>query len=83
MALQIPWIASNFPPYRELFLYGGMVENTTDAWEHALRHNVETIEERKEYAKGLPFEFAMSQSYEKNIPKTLEIYEKILNGEKL
>jgi glycosyltransferase involved in cell wall biosynthesis len=83
MALQIPWIASNFPPYRELFLYGGMVENTTDAWEHALRHNVETIEERREYAKGLPFEFAMSQSYESNIPKTLEIYEKILNGEEL
>ena len=78
-ALQIPFIASDYPPYEEMKEYGTYVNNTADEWEEALCHMVDNLEERREFAKGAPFEWAMSQSYDKNIEKTLELYQKIIN----
>jgi hypothetical protein len=37
------------------------------------------LDEEREIAKGKPFEFAMNQSYEKNIGKTLDFYQEVIN----
>jgi len=78
-ALQIPFIASDYPPYEEMKEYGTYVNNTSDEWEEALCHTIDKLKEKQEFAKGIPFEWAMSQSYDKNISKTLDLYQKIIN----
>lgn len=78
-ALKIPFVASDYPVYSDMKEYGIYVNNTWQEWEEALCHMVDNLEERREFAKGAPFEWAMSQSYDLNIGKTLELYQKIID----
>lgn len=78
-ALQIPFVASDYPPYEDMREYGTYIQNGADNWEQALCDMVDNLEEKREFAKGKPFEWAMTQSYDLNIGKTLELYEQIIN----
>ncbi len=79
MALQMPWVASDMITYSHLREYGIMTENTIDAWVDNLSYAIEHLDERREYAKGAPFDFAMSMSYDNNIQNTLALYQKIID----
>jgi glycosyltransferase involved in cell wall biosynthesis len=79
MALKMPWICSDFPTYQHLKKYGISTENTAEAWEEKLCYMIDNLEERRAYAEGEPFEFAMEQSYDKNIQKTLELYQSLID----
>jgi len=78
-AMQMPWVASDYPTYEDLKPYGHLVKNSTQAWYKQLIYMVEHLDEEREIAKGKPFEFAMNQSYEKNIGKTLDFYQEVIN----
>lgn len=79
MALQIPWVATNYITYDELKDYGIMTENGYDNWVKALRDAIDNHIAYKERAKGAPYEFAMAQnSVNKMREVTLPLYEKLL-----
>lgn len=78
MALKMPWVSSNFPPYEGFANFGVFAENTKESWEEKLFYMVENIDERREFASGEPYEYAYTQSYDKNIEKTLALYQKII-----
>jgi glycosyltransferase involved in cell wall biosynthesis len=79
MILQIPWIATNFPTYEKLGDYGTLIDNSVENWVDAISETVEHIEDYKEFAKGAPFEFAQSQSYDNNMEKNILVYEENIN----
>lgn len=74
----MPWVSSNFPPYEGFANFGVFAENTKEFWEEKLFYMVENIDERREFASGEPYEYAYTQSYDKNIEKTLALYQKII-----
>lgn len=80
MLLKIPWIASNFETYEELGEYGHLIENGVDNWKKAICDAVENIDQYRELANGKAYEYALSQSYEKNIDKLIAVYEHIINS---
>ena len=73
MALKIPWIASDYPPYEGFKEFGSFVDNTKESWEEKLFDMVDNIEEKREYVKDIPYEYAKTQSYMNNIQKTVNI----------
>lgn len=78
MIMKVPWIATNFKTYEELGEYGTLVNNTVDDWEKAICDVIENpAPYRKKMNKG--YDFALRQSYDKNIDKLLAIYEQIIN----
>lgn len=79
MALQIPWIASNFEPYADLRKYGMLTNNSKEEWEKSLSYMIENIGFYKEKAKKESYSFALSQSFAKNIEETIEKYQKIID----
>lgn len=79
MALKIPWIATNFEPYYDLKEYGTLTENGVENWVNSLSDMIENIDDYKEKAKGDPYEFALTQSYDLNMDKTIEYYEQLIN----
>lgn len=78
MALQIPWIASNFEPYVDFRKYGNIINNSKEEWEKSLSYMIENIEFFREKARGEPYTFALTQSFDNNIEKSIEIYQKII-----
>ena len=50
-------------------------------WTDAISEIVDNIDDYREFAKGKPFEFAKTQSYDENMDKTIEIYEENINKE--
>ena len=78
MLLKIPWIATNFETYEELGEYGHLIENGIESWKKALCDAVENIEEYRKLANGKAHEYALSQSYDKNIDKLLAVYQEII-----
>jgi len=80
MLLKIPWIATNFETYEELGEYGHLVENGIENWKKILCDAVENIDQYRELANGKAYEYALSQSYEKNIDKLIAVYEHIINS---
>lgn len=78
MALQIPWIASDYPPYHEFREFGMMTKNTPLDWETKLRLAVKHNVKLKDKAKGPAFEYAKGQSYDANIQNTLGLYMSLL-----
>ena len=75
MALEIPWIATNFPPYQDLGEYGILVENSVEKWEQALEYMIDNLEFYKTDIAKKGLEFALTQTYDNNIEKTIEIYQ--------
>lgn len=83
MALKIPWVASDYPPYKEFSEYGYYSNNTQESWEENISKIIDNIEERKSFASGAPYEYSKTQTYENNIEKTISLYEKIIEDEYL
>ena len=81
LALQIPWIATNYSTYEKLEDYGILIDNGVENWVNAISDVVENIDAHRERAKGVPYEFALSQSYDKNMEKTIDIYKEIIKKE--
>jgi glycosyltransferase involved in cell wall biosynthesis len=79
MALKIPWVCTDYPTYSDLRDYGITTNNSPEEWEEKLCYMVDNLEERKEYANGDPYNFALSQSYDNNIGKTLELYQFLID----
>lgn len=80
MLLKIPWIATNFETYEELGEYGHLVENGVDNWKKILCDAVENIDKYRELANGKAYEYALTQTYDKNIDKLVDVYQKIINS---
>jgi glycosyltransferase involved in cell wall biosynthesis len=79
MALQMPWVASNFPAYEELKQYGTITENGSENWENTLSNMIENFDKEKQKAMGDGYKFALSQSTDNNILKTIELYKSIIS----
>lgn len=82
MALQVPWVATDYITYAELKEFGIVTENGYNNWVKALTYAIENIKDLKEKAKKEPFEFAESQSSEigvKNV--TLPLYQRLIDGD--
>ena len=79
MALKIPWIASDFPPYKELQEYGKIVQNSVASWENALADMIDNLQDYRDKAAAEPYDFALTQTTDKNILKTIELYQKIID----
>jgi glycosyltransferase involved in cell wall biosynthesis len=80
MITKVPFIATNFETYEELFDYGTYTENGVENWKNALCYAVEHLDEKREMANGKAYQFALEQSYEKNISKLLDIYWDIIKS---
>ena len=79
-ALKIPWIATDFPPYEGMREYGTLVQNGLDNWKKGLEEMVVNIDQKRELANGKAYEFALSQTWDKNIGKLLSMYQEIINS---
>lgn len=81
MALQIPWIATDYITYDELKEFGTVTENGYSAWASALANTIDNIADYKERAKGEPYEFVLKQSAEINVRKvTLPLYQRVIDS---
>ena len=81
MYLKIPWIATNYETYHEFEGYGKLIENGVENWKTALCDMVENIGKAREFANGKPYEFALTQTYDKNVDKLLATYQQIIDSE--
>jgi len=80
MITKTPWIATNFETYQEFSEYGTLVENGVDNWKKALVGMIENIECARKVANGKAYEFALEQSYDKNIGELLSVYQQIIDS---
>jgi glycosyltransferase involved in cell wall biosynthesis len=80
MALKVPWIASQYPTYDELHDFGLMTENGELNWMKALTEMIENYPEYKKKAETVSYEFALEQTGDKNIEKTLALYQKLIDS---
>lgn len=69
MAMKIPWIASNQPPFQGLAEYGHLVGNSPAEWAEAIGWLAENIEAVRQRAAGAPYLYALSQDAAENIEK--------------
>ena len=81
MALEIPWIATAFPPYQDLQEYGILVNNSVEEWENAIDTMIDNLDYYKNDVAKAGLEFALTQTYDGNIEKTIEIYQKNIDKE--
>lgn len=79
MALKTPWIASNFPPYKRLHEYGTIVKNSIESWENGLVRIIDNLQEYRDKAAADAYDFALTQTTDKNILNTIELYQKIID----
>jgi glycosyltransferase involved in cell wall biosynthesis len=81
MYMKVPWIASDFPTYREFSEYGQLTANGTENWKKVLCQTVENISKWKELANGKSFAHAATQTYDLNAETLLATYQKIIDSE--
>ncbi|MEA4906636.1 MAG: glycosyltransferase family 4 protein [Chloroflexi bacterium] len=79
MAMRIPWLASEGPPYYELRPYGWLMPNQSPAWERVLLDMIDHNQEYRAEAASEPYLYGIGQSLDENIHKVLDIYGMILN----
>ncbi len=78
MAVKVPWIASDVQPFRELRGFGWLVQNSPQAWTHALLEVVRHLEAYRREAAGEAFLYALGQDARENIDKITAIYTGVL-----
>jgi glycosyltransferase involved in cell wall biosynthesis len=78
--LKIPWIASNYETYEELGDYGTLTENGLENWKNALCNAIENIDAKRELANGKAYDFAMANTWDRNVGKLLSMYQEIINS---
>ncbi len=74
MALKIPWLASDLPPYREVGRFGLLVPHGERYWQTALFEVLSKLNHYRDEAAGEPFLFALSQDIQENVEKILSAY---------
>ena len=79
MILKMPWVGTKYPTYEELDKYTTLIDNSVENWVNALSDMIENLDDYRERAKGEPFEFAQSQSYDENMEKNIKVYEKAID----
>jgi len=80
MAVKVPWIATNYPTYDELHDFGTMTENGYKNWENAISEVIENHPKYQKLADTDAYDFALTQSSDKNIEKViLKLYEELLD----
>jgi len=77
MMLKIPFVASEGKAYQEYYPYGNFVDNTKNKWEKVLNNMIDNIEEKRKFAKELPYEYAISQDINTNVETILDVYRQI------
>ncbi|HOU76469.1 MAG TPA: glycosyltransferase [Candidatus Dojkabacteria bacterium] len=80
MVMKVPWIATNFETYEELREYGTLTKNGLENWKNTICDVIENIEQKRELANGKAYEFALTQSWDNNIQKLLNIFQEIINS---
>jgi len=81
MIMKVPWVGTDMETYEELRDYGTLVKNGLDNWKKALSYAIEHIEEKRELANTKAYDFALTQSWDNNIDKLLNIFQEIINSE--
>lgn len=81
MIMKIPWIATGFETYDYLTEYGTLTQNGLENWKNALCYAIDNIEEKRILANGKSYEFALTQSWDINISKLLDIFKQIIDSE--
>jgi len=80
MALEIPWIATNYITYSELADFGIMTENGQENWVNSIENMLDNYGKHKKLAETEALDFAMEQDSEKKVQTvTLPLYEKLIN----
>jgi hypothetical protein len=74
MALKIPWLASDLPPYREVGRFGLLVPHGERYWKTATFEVLSKLDHYRKEAAGEPFLFALSQDIQENVGKILSVY---------
>lgn len=81
MLLQIPWVATKCITYDDFTGFGNLVENTAEGWESGIEDAIQNLESKREFAKGIPYEFAIAQNSDQTLPERLAIYQEIIDSE--
>jgi glycosyltransferase involved in cell wall biosynthesis len=81
MALQVPFVASDYPTYSQLKDYGVFVKNDQWEWERKLTDMIENYLTYKQKAIEEAYPFALLQSSDNNIRNTLAIYQKLIDSQ--
>ena len=76
----VPVLGSNLSTYEELFEYGTFIDNGIENWKRALAKMIRNYPEYKAKAEKAK-EFALTQTYERNIQKLLDVYQQVINDE--
>jgi glycosyltransferase involved in cell wall biosynthesis len=76
---KVPVIASDLQPYEELRDYGLMTQNTYQSWKSALARMIKNYPEYKQKAETTSYEFAISQTFDRNVDKLLAVYQQIID----
>lgn len=78
-ALQIPWIATNFPNYNHLASNGIFTENGSKNWEDVISEMIENYPKHKERVAEEPYQFSKTQYLDGHIQERIDLYEKLMN----
>ena len=78
-ALQIPWIATNFPNYNHLASNGIFTENGSQNWEEAITEMIENYPKHKERVAEEPYQFSKTQYLDDHIQERIDLYQKLAN----
>ena len=78
---KVPVIASDFEPYEELGDYGLLTKNDYQSWKSNLARIIKNYPEYKQRAETTSYEFAMSQTFDRNIDKLLAVYQQIIDDD--
>lgn len=74
MACGVPWIASDFPNYRELGAYGVLVRNTPDDWERAILERLERLSDCQAQALLAPRERARAECADQHVNALIAMF---------
>ena len=78
--LKVPWIGSNFLPYEELDEYGTLISNGLNNWKIGLADMIDNLEAKRELANTKAYDFALTQTWDKNVHKILNMYQEIIDS---
>jgi len=77
MVMNIPWVASEGPPYHDLRGYGWLVKNVPSAWERILLDMVDHLADYRAEAAREPHLYGLSQAIDANVDHLVATYRAI------
>lgn len=79
LALEVPFVASNFPNYNHLAPYGNFTENGWQNWENSISEVIENLPKYQEKAKEVGRPFAETQNIDLHVDERVELYQKLID----